>query len=46
MSKVIIYGTLIAICCFSLVGFFGYATFVHDQGQLCTKNILEAESYN
>lgn len=46
MFKVITYGSLIAVFCFSLVGFFGYATFVQDQGQLCTKNILEAESYN
>lgn len=28
MSKVIAYGSLIAVFCFSLVGFFGYATFV------------------
>ena len=46
MSKVILAGSLILVILFCFVGIFGYATFVNDPGQLCSKNILDNDIYS
>jgi amino acid permease len=43
MAKVIAAGSTVAVLFYCMVGIFGYATFVYDLGQLCIKNILEAD---
>lgn len=42
MGRVIKWGSFVAVSFYCLVGVFGYATFVNDEGQLYTKNILQA----
>ena len=46
MSKVILVGSFVLVILFCFVGVFGYATFVNQQGELCTKNILDNNYYN
>ena len=46
MSKVIAWGSSIAVVFYIIVGIFGYATFVNDIDQLSAKNILEANYDN
>ena len=43
MAKVIAVGSSVAVLFYCMVGVFGYATFVYDLGQLCSKNILQAD---
>jgi hypothetical protein len=38
--------SVLIISCFCFVGIFGYASFVNEQGQLCSENILQATSYD
>jgi hypothetical protein len=43
MATVIAVGSSVAVIFYCMVGVFGYATFVMDMGQLCSKNILQAD---
>lgn len=43
MAKVIAVGSSVAVLFYIMVGVFGYATFVGNLGQLCSKNILQAD---
>jgi amino acid permease len=42
MATVIASGSTVAVLFYGMVGIFGYATFVDDLGQLCSKNLLQA----
>jgi amino acid permease len=46
MSKVILIGSFVLVILFCFVGVFGYATFVNQPEELCTKNILDNNYYN
>lgn len=43
MSRVIVLGIFVVFFFHTLIGIFGYATFVSDIGQLDTENILTAD---
>ena len=46
MSKVILIGSFILVILFCFVGIFGYAIFVDNLSELCTKNILGNNYFN
>jgi amino acid permease len=43
MATIIAFGSSVAVVFYIMVGIFGYATFVNNLGELCSKNILEAD---